>query len=238
MDSKTKNRTLLEDYKAGNSGAFDELIEINLGLVRSAAKRFTDRGTEYEDLVQIGTIGLIKAANAFNAELGFEFSTYAFTMIVGEIRRFLRDDGIIKVSRSTKKICARLLFEKEKYLSEFGTEPHISYLATKCNISTEEAVFCIGAMNPVMSLNSTDNDDENEFCLEDRIGTDHIGEYMERFALSEAISKLDTDEQTLIQLRYGACLTQCEVAKRLNSTQVKISRTEKKILEKLRKILT
>lgn len=238
MDNKEKNKVLVRQYRDGDTCAFDELIESNLGLVRSAAKRFVDRGTEYDDLVQIGTVGLIKAAKAFDAERGFEFSTYAFTMIVGEIRRFLRDDGLIKVSRNTKKLCAQLLREKEKYISEFGTEPHISFLADKCNITPEEAVFCIGAMNPVISMNSHDKDEDSDFCLEDRLGIDSIGEYVEHFALKQAISKLSEEERVLIQLRYEASLTQSEVAKRLNSTQVKISRTEKKILEKLRRLLT
>ncbi len=238
MDNKTKNKVLIKQYQDGDNAAFDELIESNLGLVRSSARRFLDRGAEFEDLVQIGTIGLIKAAKAFDSELGFEFSTYAFTMITGEIRRFLRDDGIIKISRSTKKLCAQLLREKEKYVSEFGTEPHISFLAEKCNISCEEAVFCLGAMNPVISMNGSDSNTNSEITLEDRLGIDSIGEYVEHFALQEAILKLDENERTLIQLRYGASLTQCEVAKRLNTTQVRISRMEKKILEKLRRLMT
>ncbi len=238
MDVKTKNKELIQKYHNGENEAFDELIESNLGLVKSAVQRFIGRGTEPEDLIQIGTIGLIKAAKAFNPELGYEFSTYAFTMIVGEIRRFLRDDGLIKISRSTKKMCAELLSKKEKYIAEFGVEPKLSVLSEMCGISVEEAVFCLGAMTPVVSLSTSDSEENSDFTLQDRIGIDYISEYEEKFALKEAIKHLSADERTLIELRYGASLTQCEVAKRLNTSQVKISRTEKKILNKLREMLS
>lgn len=238
MDIKTQNRELIQKYRDGEDAAFDKLIVANLGLVKSAVQRFIGRGTEPEDLIQIGTIGLIKAAKAFKPELGYEFSTYAFTMIVGEIRRFLRDDGLIKVSRSTKKMCAELLSKKEKYIAEFGIEPKISVLSEICGISVEEAVFCLGAMSPVISLNCPEYDENSDFTLEDKIGVDYIGDYEEKFALREAISLLSPEERTLIELRYVASLTQCEVAKRLNTSQVRISRTEKKILNKLREMLS
>lgn len=238
MNIKDKNKTLLKSYKDGNTEALDELIEANLGLVKSIAQRYINRGTDIEDLIQIGSIGLIKAANSFDLSLGFEFSTYAFTMVNGEIRRFLRDDGLIKVSRSTKKNCATLLCEKEKFVFENGFEPKIEYLAQKCNISIEEAVFCIGAMNPALSLNSTDDDDDCDIPLENKIGKDFTGDYIEKLALREAIKKLPEQEKILISLRYSASLTQSEVAKRLNTTQVKVSRSEKKILEKLKNMLT
>lgn len=238
MDVKTKNKELIQKYRDGETEAFEQLIVGNLGLVKSAAQRFIGRGTEAEDLIQIGAIGLIKAAKAYRPELGCEFSTYAFTMIVGEIRRFLRDDGLIKVSRSTKKMCAELLSKKEKYIARFGNEPKISELSEMCGISVEEAVFCLGAMTPVVSLNGTDSDETPDFTLQDKIGIDYISEYDEKFALKEALGKLSQEERTLIELRYVASLTQCEVAKRLNTTQVKISRTEKKILTKLREMLS
>ncbi len=238
MNIKDKNKNLLKSYKDGDCDAFDALIENNLGLVKSIAQRYINRGTDFEDLFQIGSIGLIKAANSFDLSLGFEFSTYAFTMINGEIRRFLRDDGLIKVSRSTKKNCATLLCEKEKYIFENGFEPKIEYLAKKCNISLEEAIFCIGAMNPALSLNSTDDEDDNDISLENKIGKDFTGDFIEKLALKEAIDKLPEQERILINLRYSASLTQSEVAKRLNTTQVKISRSEKKILEKLKVMLT
>ncbi len=237
MNVKEKNKELVKQLHDGDEMALDELIVGNLGLVRNAAQRFIGRGTELDDLIQIGTIGLIKAARAFNTDLGYEFSTYAFSMITGEIRRFLRDDGLIKVSRSTKKLCAELLREKEKYAAMHGYEPKISYLADIFGISVEEAVFSLGAMTPVVSMNSSDTDENSKFTIEDIIGVDYISEYEEKFALNEAISKLSSDEKLLIQMRYGASLTQCEVAKRLNTSQVRISRLEKKILSKLRELL-
>lgn len=234
MSDKNNNSTLISKYRNGDTEAYNELISSNLGLVKSTARRFMNRGTEYDDLVQIGTIGLIKAAQAFDPELGFSFSTYAFSMITGELRRHFRDDGLIKVSRSIKQYCAEMLKVKEEYTIQFGKEPPISYLAEKCGISCEEAIFFLGALTPVESLNNSDND---EMTHEEKIGTDNISEFIEKFALKQAIDMLLPEEKLLVQMRYGNSLTQNEVALRLGVTQVKISRMEKKIMEKLRKSL-
>lgn len=234
MENNRNNTSLIIKYKSGDNSAFDELIKSNMGLVISTARRFMNRGTEYDDLVQIGSIGLIKAANAFDPELGYEFSTYAFSMITGEIRRHLRDDGLIKVSRSVKKRCAELLKIREDYFHEFDAEPPLSYLAEKCGISKEEAIFCLGAMSPVESMNTTD---EGNVPLENKTGTDNIGEFIENFSLSQALDKLSDQERLIIHLRYDLALTQCDVASRLGFSQVKISRMEKKIIDKLRKTL-
>lgn len=237
MNKKINNRALIVRYRGGDEGAFDELIESNMGLVKSAARRFTGRGTDLEDLIQIGAVGLIKAANAYDLSLEFEFSTYAFSMIVGEIRRFLRDDGPIKISRTIKKNCAVILAEKERYFEKFGIEPSIGELAEKCGISIEDAVMCIGALSPVISFNGYSDGDEDDFCPDKKVGNDDIGEYIERLALKQALDSLEDEERIIIELRYHKGLTQSIVAKRLNTTQVRISRTEKKILKKLRKIL-
>lgn len=237
MNNKLRNRVLIEQYRSGDTAAFEELIESNMGLVKSAARRFVGRGTELEDLIQIGAVGLIKAAHAFEPKLEFEFSTYAFSMIVGEIRRFLRDDGPIKISRTIKKNCAVILGEKERYVEEFGNEPSISILAERCGMTVEDAVLCVGALSPVLSFNAASDGEEDELSPEQRIGNDDIGEYIERLALKQALESLDADERTIIELRYCALMTQSMVARRLNTTQVHISRREKKILEKLRRIL-
>ncbi|MBR3994509.1 MAG: sigma-70 family RNA polymerase sigma factor [Clostridia bacterium] len=234
MGNNRNNTALIKQYKSGDNSAFDELINANMGLVISTARRFMNRGTEYEDLVQIGSIGLIKAANSFDPELGYEFSTYAFSMITGEIRRHLRDDGLIRVSRSIKKKCAELLKIREEYLFEFNIEPTISYLSERCGISKEEAVICLGAMSPIESMNSSEN---GEMPLENKTGTDNIGEFIEKFSLTQALDKLSDEERLIIHLRYDLSMTQCDVATRLGASQVKISRMEKKIIEKLRKTL-
>lgn len=237
MLEKVDNRELIRRYLDGEESVLDEITDRNMGLVKNAARRFIGRGTDFEDLVQIGVIGLIKAAKSFDLSLEYQFSTYAFTMIVGEIRRFLRDDGIIKVSRTIKKNCSILLAEKEKFVEAYGREPSIGELSEICGITKEDAIISIGAQNPVISFNSGTDGDGDELSPEDIIGRDDISEYTERLALREAIMMLDEKERTIIEMRYILCMTQQKVAQRLNTTQVKISRTEKRILEKLRKYL-
>ena len=235
MKDKSGNTELILRYRCGDSEALERLVENNMGLVKSAVRRYLGKGTEYDDLIQIGSLGLIKAVGAFDTELGFEFSTYAFTMIVGELRRHFRDDGIIKVSRSIRHYCATMLKIKEEFVLRNGYEPPISYLAEMCGISVEDAVFYLGALSPVESL-SGDNEEENP--LENRIGNDDISEFIERYALREAVDSLDAEERLILHLRYDLSYTQSMTAKRLGITQVKVSRSEKKIMEKLRQRLT
>ena len=235
MINELNNTALIIKYKDGDRQAFDVLINNNMGLVKSTVKRFIGRGTDYEDLIQIGSIGLIKAVNAFNPDLGYEFSTYAFSMITGELRRHFRDDGIIKVSRSIKQYCAKMLKYKEEYILETGKEPSISYLAQKCGISDDEAILYIGALNPVQSTNSAD---ENELTFEEKTGFDNIAEFIDKYALEQAVKELSKQEKLILYFRYNLSLTQNETAKRMGMNQVKISRTEKKIMEKLRLKLT
>jgi len=234
MDHSKNNTLLATRYREGDLGALDELICSNMGIVKSIAIRYINRGTDLEDLIQIGSVGLIKAARSYDPELGFEFSTYAYSMINGELRRHFRDDGIIKVSRSIKKYCAALLHEKELYEKKYNCEPTLSYLAEKCNISKEDAVLCLGASYPVGSLNNSSDD---EASPQDRIGTDNIGAFIEKYSLYQAICELDDEERLILHLRYTLSCTQAETAERLGTNQVKISRMEKKILEKLRQKL-
>ncbi len=225
----------LKKYReTGEDRFLDDFCRENLGLVHSVAGRFRKRGTEYEDLVQIGCVGLVKAANSFDFSRGFAFSTYAFTQICGEIRRHLRDDGMMRVSRSTKKNGAILLKNREEFLSRFGREPTVEELSRLCGIEKEEVVFCLGAMSPTISMNA---EGEELQALEKRLGHDGMEEEIERMALYEAIDKLTEGERRLLSLRYGACLTQCETASRLGMTQVQVSRAEKKILAKLKDAL-
>ncbi len=229
------NNELAERYIDGDTDAFEKLIVDNMGLVKSTARRFIGRGTDFDDLVQIGSVGLIKAAKAFDPKLGYEFSTYAFSMITGELRRHFRDDGLIKVSRGIKKNCALMLKLKEEYISSYGIEPHISYLAEKCGIDTDEAILCLDALSPVESMNTSC---DGEKTIEERTGENNIEEFIERYSLKQAISQLSREEQLIIAFRYGMSMTQSETAKRLGYTQVRISRTEKKIMEKLKTILS
>ena len=147
-----RNMELLQRASEGDSSAEAALIEENAGLVRTVARRFLDRGTEYEDLVQIGTIGMLKAIRSFSIERGTAFSTYAVPLIVGEIRRHLRDDGPVKVSRIYRRQGIALMHEKNKILTEEGREPGIAELAERCNLTVEEAAISLDSISPVTSL--------------------------------------------------------------------------------------
>lgn len=217
--------------------ATEELINKNMGLVRSIALRFCGRGTEYDDLVQIGTIGMLKAIRTFDADRGTVFSTYAVPLIVGEIRRHLRDDGIIKVGREQRRLGIELRHVSERIMNEEGREAHIEELAVAVGVSLEEAAMAIEATTPLLSL-SGGSDEMGE--LEDRLWVgefDEMERVRDRIALGQAIDKLPVEWRKIILLRYYRNLTQKETADRLGLTQVKVSREEKKILEKLREYL-
>ena len=167
-----KNHELLKEALNGNDEAVSELMEINFGLVRSIALKFNDRGVEYDDLVQIGSIGMFKAIKSFDLEKGTAFSTYAVPLIIGEIRRFIRDDGLIKVSRIYKQQGAKLMREREKYINENGCEPKIDELAKRCDLTVEEAAVAIDASSPVNSLSASINGEEEGYSLESIISDD------------------------------------------------------------------
>ncbi|MBO4423179.1 MAG: sigma-70 family RNA polymerase sigma factor [Clostridia bacterium] len=235
----SKNAQLIKEAQEGNRAAMDELVSANMGLVRSIVPRFADRGVEYEDLVQIGAIGMIKAIKSYEPEFGTVFSTYAVPLIIGEIRRFLRDDGIIKVSRTTKRTAQNAMRQKEKFASEHGYEPRISELAGICGVSEDELTDALESAYPMHSLSETVGDDET-VTLEGAIpsGEDGINELCESLSLRDAVKKLDMIEQKIIFLRYFRDYSQQQTADALGLSQVKVSRTEKKIYEKLREMLT
>lgn len=235
-----RNSALLERVKNGDERAEEELIEENIGLVRTVARRFLDRGTEYEDLVQIGLIGMIKAIRSFSIERGTAFSTYAVPLIVGEIRRHLRDDGPIKVSRVYKRQGLAILHEKNRVIAEEGREPGIAELAGRCGVPVEEAAVSLDSISPVTSLSDfvygedtvtyegviADEESENE--------TEHI---CDRIALAQCIGTLPPLWRKIVLLRYYRNCTQQQTATLLGLTQVKISREEKKLLAQLREML-
>ena len=238
------NLELIELSKNGDKNALEELVENNIGLVRSVAARFRDRGVEYEDLLQIGSIGIIKAIKSFDASFGTAFSTYAVPMIIGEIKRFLRDDSMIKVSRDTKKRGINIMRAKEDFKQEYGREPHTSELAELTGLSREEIIYALDAISPVYSLQdggalNRNNDGEESAALENYISdeTDEIEAATTRIALREALDTLPSMQRELIILRYFKNLSQHQAAKMLGITQVKVSREEKKIFQKLKEIL-
>ena len=234
-----ENQILIEAAQAGDSDAMERLISNNMGLVKNIARRFMGRGIEYEDIVQIGTIGMLKAAQSFNKSYNTVFSTYAVPLIIGEIRRFLRDDGMIKVSRDIRRRGAEIMREKERFTNEHQREPKISELAEICGMSAEDVAYALDAVIPVYSLQESLGGDDDSATLETFTPSDdnEIEKATDRLALTEAVASLDELSRSIIFLRFYRELSQQQTAKLLGLTQVKISREEKKIFEKLKKQL-
>ena len=234
------NQLLLEKAVTGDDKATEELMTNNLGLVRSIALKFKDRGVEYDDLVQIGSIGMLKAIRSFDLEKGTVFSTYAVPLIIGEIRRFIRDDGLVKVSRIYKQQGAQLMREREKYIMEKGCEPRIDELAKICGMTSQEAAIALDATSSVSSLSASINGEDDSFTLENTLCEEknEIDTKIEHIALSQAISALPPLWRKIVTLRYLKEYSQQATAKMLGLTQVKISREEKKIFAVLRKELS
>lgn len=228
---------IIKKAQNGDKELENYLITQNIGLIRSVVKRFTNRGCEYEDLVQIGSIGLIKAIKNYDSGFNVRFSTYAVPMIIGEIKRFLRDDGMIKVSRNLKEIAAKAYTLRESVEKNTGKEPTISELAAELDVSKEELVMAMNSQSTTQSLHELISQEEGSTIeLIDRIENEGIEEssLIDRIALKEMLSALEQKERQIIVLRYFKEMTQCQIAKVLGISQVQVSRIEKKILKKLR----
>lgn len=208
----------------------NELIENNVRLVHSCCKRFVGRGIEYDDIFQVGCIGLMKAADGFDESRGLCFSTYAVPTILGEIKRLFRDTGAIKVSRSLKELSMKVQKEKE-LIEKAGGEATITDIAQKLNVSDEEVAEAISASRQVLSLTYENDDGINELQLPTE---SHENEICSKILVDAAIKRLNSEEQVIIRLRYFDEKTQTESAKILGISQVQVSRKEKKALEKLR----
>mgnify|MGYP001112081739 CR=1 FL=1 len=237
-----KSRELLIKAANGDNEAMSALVEKNTGLVWSVVKRFTNRGVEPEDLYQIGTIGLMKAIRNFDTSYNVCFSTYAVPMIAGEIKRYLRDDGIIKISRQTKELYVKAKGVSEIMSREKGREPTLKELAERLDVDVETLTMALEAGQTPESIYAVTNDnDSSPLYLIDKLtdentqGQDNdMNELLERMALVNAIKKLDKTEQQIIILRYFKEMTQVKIAELLGLSQVQVSRLEKKILKKIR----
>lgn len=230
MSDGTKK--LIKAAQAGDEEALEKLVEENTGLIRSAVKRFYGRG-EADDLFQLGAMGLIKAVKRFDLNYAVEFSTYAVPMIIGEIRRYLRDDGIIKVSRSAKEYAARI----RRIYSEEG-DIGLKAIAERIGITYEEAVYALEATAPPESIDKKLSDAESGASLADIISSgESEEERVIKIALKRAVENLPERERELISLRYYKELTQSKTAKILGISQVQVSRLEKKIIEEIRRQL-
>ena len=228
------NLLLLKRVHEGEKEALEELVKDNMGLVKHCVSRFLGRGVEYDDLMQIGAIGLVRAARAFSFDYGCAFSTYAVPLIVGEIKRYLRDDGTVKVSRGIKSRAVQLMHKREELLNRGMDEPSLSELAALCGISVEEAAEAMAATGPVASLSYAAEEDSSplESYLTDNEDPDST--LCEHLALGEAIRKLTPLQQKIVYLRYQRDLSQSDVGRVLALSQVKVSREEKKILALLK----
>lgn len=248
------NELLLKQVKEGDKEAREVLIQENMGLVGHIVKRYQDRGVEAEDLIQIGTIGLMKAIDHFDFSFQVCFSTYAVPMISGEIRRFLRDDGMIKVSRNVKENYRKIMSVTEKFFQTNGREATLSELSKELDISVEDILLAQEAKVEITSIyQAAYQSDGSEVYLVDKLAhkcTDCEAIYetppleqldgekerlLNKIVLGKLLDSLEKDEKQLIYLRYFQDKTQNEVAKILHTTQVRISRLEKKILLKMKK---
>ena len=234
------NLQLIVMAKEGNKEAMNKLIEVNTPLVSSICKRFTNRGYDYEDIFQIGSMGLVKAINNFNDSFNVKFSTYAVPMIIGEIKRFLRDDGMIKVSRNVKSLAKKLHFDKEALTKKLNREPTIEELAQFSGMDKEEILFALESSASMQYLYEViHQDDGSPVLLIDKLSENAIEDknITEKLALKEALRNLDTKSRQIIVLRYFKDKTQIQVAKMLGISQVQVSRIEKKVLQEMRKQL-
>lgn len=233
---------LIEKSHHGDKQAREQLVEENMGLVWSIVKRFAGRGTDMEDLFQIGAMGLIKAIDKFDTSFEVRFSTYAVPMIAGEIKRFLRDDGIVKVSRTLKENCWKIHRESEQFRQKEGREPTMEELSERTGLQREEIVIALESNTEVESIYKTiPQQDGSEVCLLDRMESQNQGNGMQqllnRVALEQLLSELPDMERELIIMRYLQERTQSDVAGVLGVSQVQVSRLEKRILKELREKL-
>ena len=231
---------LLIKAQNGDKNAESEIYEKNVGLIWSVARKFINRGYDLDDIFQIGSIGMLKAIQKFDVSFNVKFSTYAVPMIMGEIRRFLRDDGIIKVSRNLKEIANKAKIAKEKYEKENFCEPKLSEIANMIDTTVEELILALEANSGTQSIYNTINgDDKNPVYIIDRLSTKEFEEnkILDNIAISETINMLEARDRQIIVLRYLKGKTQCEIAKLLGISQVQVSRLEKKILCNMKKLI-
>ena len=230
---------LIQKSHDGDKKAREQLVEENVGLVWCVVKRFYGRGTEAEDLFQIGSIGLIKAIDKFDLTYDVKFSTYAVPMISGEIKRFLRDDGMIKVSRSLKELSYKIFQTREALIARLGREPALEELSEAMGVSKEEIVQAMEAGGEVESLYKPIHQNEgNEIRLVDKLEDKEQKEdkILDHMLLKQLLESLDKEERQLIYLRYFADETQTQVGEKMGISQVQVSRMEKRIIENLRRL--
>ena len=241
MLSSSEKKELLKRTKQGDTDAREKLIDGNLRLVLSIIQRFAGRGGRREnldDLFQVGCIGLIKAVDGFDMDKMVEFSTYAVPMIIGEIRRYLRDNNSIRVSRSVRDMAYRALSAKEKLSAESGEEPTVEAIANEIGENVKDVSHALEAIvEPVSLYDTVYSDGGDSICVMDQIKDEGTSDevWLEDIALKEAISKLSEKERSIISARYYAGKTQMEIAQEIGISQAQVSRLEKGAFERIRK---
>ena len=225
--------------KEGDNGAKETLLEHNASLLKSILKRYLSKGVEYDDLFQLACMGFLKAISGFDESFGVRFSTYAVPMIAGEIKRFLRDDGSVKVSRALKKSAREINRYIEQYSAEHGSQPSVKEIAAAFSMDEGDVVFTLGSSKmPVSIYEQSDYKDEKSATLGEKLpAKDNQDEMIERMLLKSAIEKLPEREKKIVFLRYFRDMTQSEVARRIGVSQVQISRIESKIMRDFKKEL-
>lgn len=231
------NEELLHKAGDGDKEALNLLVIKNSGLVWSIVRRFLNRGYEKDDLYQLGCIGLIKAIKKFDFSFNTQFSTYAVPYIVGEIKKFLRDDGLVKVSRYLKETAGKVKLSTEFFFAKNGIDPTVSELSDHLGIEEDEIIMALDVMKPTESLNATLNDDDkNPIFLLDRIADNNEEDkQIEKIILKQLMSQLTPKEKQIISMRYLKGETQGKVANMLGISQVQVSRMEKKIIDNMRR---
>lgn len=226
---------LIKKAQSGDMQARERLVASNIALVKSLVRRYMNRGVEYDDLLQIGSLGLVKAVLGFKAEYGSRFSTYAVPLILGELKRYMRDDGMIKVSRSVKETYIKIKNERERLCRELGHEPGVKDIARALDISEDEVLTALESARAPISLEQplSDNSD-SDTILEHIPGRETGAELIDIMLLKQYIGELEGNERKVILLRYFKSMTQSRIADMLGISQVQVSRIESRVLKKLR----
>jgi RNA polymerase sporulation-specific sigma factor len=238
--SNEEMRLLFQDLQAGNQEAREKLIQGNLRLVLSVIQRFSNRGEFVDDLFQVGCIGLIKAIDNFDLGQNVRFSTYAVPMIIGEIRRYLRDNNPVRVSRSLRDIAYKALQVRERLVSDNSAEPTVMQIAQELELPREEVVFALDAIqDPVSLFEPIYNDGGDPILVMDQISDDKNTDdlWLEEISIREAMKKLNEREKHIVSLRFFAGKTQMEVADEIGISQAQVSRLEKAALKQLKKYI-
>lgn len=227
---------LIRKSQAGDRQAKSIIIESNMPLIKSIVKRFKNKYIEYEDLIQLGSLGLVKAINNFDTSYNVKFSTYAVPMITGEIKRFIRDDGAIKVSRAVKLLSSKITQFVDRFIKEFSREPNVEEIAAEFGIEKEEVIYALDSSHMPVSLYDK-YDDDGKNLIEKLPSNDNQDDVIDKIVLRDCIKDLSDREKLIIYLRYYKDRTQSDIARIIGISQVQVSRIESKVIAKMREAL-